>query len=310
MKYEIMLRILFELMSKKCVKASYLADKYEVSVRSIHRYINCLELAGVPIYTIRGNNGGFAIIDTFKFSSTFMTSQEFEQTIDALTAISSTIPNNDISSVINKLKSVVRNEYTNVNLKSGNLIIDAGPWGDAVGYKAKLNVLQKCIESNNNLLIRYHDRNGEISERVIEPHVIVFKQGLWYIFAYCHLRKDFRFFKTGRIEHATILNEKFERKDIDTQNLPLSFWEGDTLAQDVIFEINKKCLSDIEEWLGIENITCKNGKHIAEVKLPFDNGLISKIMSYGNGIKVISPTSLRDSVIKSANAIIDEYSKN
>ena len=105
MKYEIMLRILFELMSKKCVKASYLAEKYEVSVRSIHRYINCLELAGVPIYTIRGNNGGFAIIDTFKFSSTFLTQQEFEQTIGALTAITSSVPNNDITNVINKLKS-------------------------------------------------------------------------------------------------------------------------------------------------------------------------------------------------------------
>ena len=54
MKFEIMMRILFELMSKKSVKASYLAQKFEVSVRSIHRYLNCLELAGVPIYTIFG----------------------------------------------------------------------------------------------------------------------------------------------------------------------------------------------------------------------------------------------------------------
>ena len=72
MKFELMLGVLFELLSKKCVKAQYLADKFEVSVRSIHRYINCLEMAGVPIYTLRGNNGGFAIVDTYKFSSTFM----------------------------------------------------------------------------------------------------------------------------------------------------------------------------------------------------------------------------------------------
>ncbi len=307
MKYEIMLRILFELMSKKCVKASYLADKYQVSVRSIHRYINCLELAGVPIYTIRGNNGGFAIIDTFKFSSTFMTKQEFEQTIDALTAFIEGVPNSDLSNVINKLKSVVRNEFTSVNLMSGNLIIDAGPWGDAVGYKAKLNVLQKCIDSSNKLLIRYHDRNGEISERVIEPHIIVFKQGLWYVYAYCHLRNEFRFFKTGRIEHAKILDEKFERREIDKRDLPLSFWESNTSTNDVVFEINKKCLSDVEEWLGIENISLKNGKYVAEAKLPFDNGLISKIISFGNGIKVISPASLRNNVINSAKSIINEY---
>ena len=308
MKYEIMLKILFELMSKKCVKASYLADKFEVSVRSIHRYINCLEMAGIPIYTIRGNNGGFAIIDTFKFSSTFMTEKEFEQTINALCAITESVPNKELESVINKLKSVVRNEYSEYKIKSGNLIIDAGPWGDAVGYKTKLNVLQQCIENNTKLLIKYHDRNGEISDRVIEPHVIVFKQGLWYVFAYCNLRNDFRFFKTGRIEHATILSEKFTRRDISPSDLPLNFWQnGQIETEDIILEIDKKCLSDVEEWLGIENIKGKNNKFIAEVKLPYDNGLISKIMSYGNGIKVLAPEKLYNEIKKFALDIINEY---
>ena len=82
MKYEIIIGILFELLSKKCVKAGYLADKFEVSVRSIHRYISCLEMAGVPIYTIRGNQGGFAIVDTYRLSATFMTMKEFDQVID------------------------------------------------------------------------------------------------------------------------------------------------------------------------------------------------------------------------------------
>lgn len=307
MKYELMLRILFELMSKKCVKASYLANKYEVSVRSIHRYINCLELAGVPIYTLRGNNGGFAIIDTFKFSSTFLTEQEFEQTINALSAITEGVPNSNLESVINKLKSVIRNEYSNIDIKSGNLIIDAGPWGDTVGYKAKLNILQKCIENNNKLSIKYHDRNGDITKRIIEPHVIVFKQGLWYIFAYCHLRNNFRFFKTGRIEQATILNEKFERRNLTNAELPLNFWQANVTACDVVFEIDKNYLSDIEEWLGIENISIKNKKYIAEAKLPFDNGLVSKIISYGNGIKVISPKHLSDQIVKVANQIIENY---
>ena len=308
MKYEIMLKILFELMSKKCVKASYLAEKYEVSVRSIHRYINCLEMAGVPIYTLRGNNGGFAIVDTFKFSSTFMTVKEFEQTINTLSAITESVPNQEITSVINKLKSVVRNEFSEHNIASGNLIIDAGPWGDAVGYKTKLNVLQQCIENNSKLLIKYHDRNGEISDRIIEPHIIVFKQGLWYVYAYCNLRNDFRFFKTGRIEYATILNEKFVRRNISPSDLPLNFWQnGQIETQDVVLEIDKKCLSDVEEWLGIENISVKNNKFIAEAKLPYDNGLVSKIMSFGNGIKVIAPEKLYIEVKKCATDIINEY---
>ncbi len=307
MKYEIMLKILFELLSKKCVKASYLAEKYEVSVRSIHRYVNCLELAGVPIYTVRGNNGGFSIIDTYKLGATFMTEKEFEQTINTLTAITESVPNAEITNVINKLKATSRHEYGNYDIKSGNLIIDAGPWGDTVGYKAKLSVIQKSIENNDKLSITYHDRNGDKTTRVIEPHMIVFKQGLWYVFAFCNLREDFRFFKTGRIEQATILNEKFIRRDLSNVELPLNFWQSNVETMDVVVEINKNCVSDIEEWLGIENVSFKNDKYIAEAKLPFDNGLISKIMSYGNNIKVLAPKELVNEIKNCAQNIINRY---
>ena len=307
MKYEIMLGILFELLSKKCVKAQYLAEKFEVSVRSIHRYINALDMAGVPIYTVRGSQGGFSIVDTYKLSSTFMTVKEFEQTISALSAITESVPNKELTNVISKLKSTVKNEYSGFDVKGGNLIIDAGPWGDTVGYKSKLLVIQRSIEETKKLQIIYHDRNGDVTERIIEPHVIVFKQGLWYVFAYCNLRNEFRFFKTGRIEQATVLNETFTRRDLSKMELPLNFWHNNVETADIVLEIDKSCLSDVEEWLGIENIRKTACKYIAEVKLPLDNGLVSKIMSFGSGIKVVSPLSLKKSVKEFANQILSNY---
>ena len=309
MKFEIMMRILFELMSKKCVKASYLAQKFEVSVRSIHRYINGLELAGVPIYTVRGNQGGFSIVDTYRFSTSFMTKKEFEQTISALSAICEGVPNKDLESVINKLKSAIKYEDNGFSLNSGNLIIDAGPWGDTVGYKNKLVVIQNCIEHNKKLLIRYHDRNGEITERTIEPHIIVFKQGIWYVFAYCNLRKEFRFFKTGRIERAIVTGEQFTRQDLSKMDLPTNYWHENLNSTSVVLEISKNCLSDVEEWLGVENVNTINNKHIADVLLPVDNGLIMKIMSFGDGIKVIEPKSLQTQIKDCALSIIKNYNK-
>ena len=307
MKYEIMLKILFELLAKKCVKASYLAEKFEVSVRSIHRYINCLEMAGVPLYTVRGNNGGFSIVDTYKLSATFMTKAEFDQTITALNAITDSVPNSTLNNVISKLKAVAKNEYNSFDIKSGNLIIDAGPWGDTVGYKSKLTIIQKSIEENKKLFIRYHDRNGDVTERTIHPHIILFKQGLWYVFAYCETRKDFRFFKTGRIEHANLLSDTFDRQDLSNMDLPLNFWQNSVQTQNVILEVDKKFLSDIEEWLGIENVRNQNGKYIAEASLPFDDGLTSKIMSYGNGVKVVEPKELKEKIKKFAKDLINIY---
>ena len=73
--------------------------------------------------------------------------------------------------------------------------------------------------------------------------------------------------------------------------MPLN-WHENVVAEDVELYVDKSVLSDIEEWLGIENVNFISGKYLATVKLPFDKGLVSKIMSYGNGIKVIAPTEL------------------
>ena len=307
MKYEIMLGILLELLNKKTASASYLAEKFEVSIRSIYRYIHCIELAGVPIYTIRGANGGFGIVDTYKINSTFMTVNEFEQVIDALSAINDGVPDKVLQSAITKLKATVKNEFSGFDIKSGNLIIDGGPWGDSQGYKSKLLVIKECIENKTQLFIRYHDREGKITERTIDPYIIVFKQGLWYVYAYCNLRKTFRFFKTGRIESATILKSTFIRQDISEKELPLDFWHNSTQTRDVALQIDPRCLSDAEEWLGIENVNIEQGKHIARLKLPYDDGLVSKIMSYGNGIKVLYPAELKQKIKDCAKQIINLY---
>ncbi len=307
MKFEIMLGILFELLSKRKVKASYLSEKYEVSLRSIYRYVEALEYAGVPLYSTRGKNGGISIVDTYRISSTFMTPTEFEQTINTLTTFEKNVPSKILSSAITKLKSAAKNEFNQLNVQSGNLIIDAGPWGDTVGYKTKIAVIQKSIEQNSLLNIKYHDRNGEVSERKIEPHLIIFKQGLWYCYAYCHLRNSFRFFKTGRIEHATILNEKFSRRVISEDEIPLNFWDNTTVAETVVMKVDKNVLSDVEEWLGIENVTKIKDEFIAQAKLPYDNGLISKIISYGDGVEVLEPNKLRNDIKQKVLSIAKKY---
>ena len=307
MKIELLIKILFELLSSKSVKCSYLAQKYEVSQRSIYRYINTLDMAGVPIYTTRGRNGGFAIMDTFKLPSTFMTRSEFKSAIDALTTIAQNVPDKTLESAINKLKSTIKNDYSGFNLQSGNLIIDAGPWGDTIGYKTKLSVVQKSINENKLLLIKYHDRNATPTERTIEPHVIVFKQGLWYVYAYCNLRNEFRFFKIGRIESAQILPTTFTRREFNKADLPLDFWNTSVQAETIIMEIDSRVLSDVEEWIGIENVSTENGKHIAKAKLPYDNGLVSKIISFGSGIKILEPLELKEKVKEVAKDIIDKY---
>ena len=168
-------------------------------------------------------------------------------------------------------------------------------------------MIEQSLNETRELFIRYHDRNGTVSERVIEPHVIVFKQGIWYVYAFCRLRNEFRFFKTGRIEVATILDKKFARREISEQELPLDFWHNSVKAERVIMEIEKSVASDVAEWLGVENVKKADDKFYADVSLPFDDGLVSKIMSYSSGIRVVAPESLKDKIKTTALAVAKKY---
>ena len=103
------------------------------------------------------------------------------------------------------------------------------------------------------------------------------------------------------------MNESFTRRDLSKMDLPLNFWHQNVETTDVMLEIDKQCLSDVEEWLGIENVNLINGKHVATAKLPFDNGLVMKIMSYGNGIKVLEPQELKTAVKNCAQDILKNY---
>lgn len=307
MKLEITIKILFDLLSNKRVSATYLAEKYGVSARSVYRYVQELENAGVPIYTASGKGGGFAIVDTYKINSTFMTIAEFENVISALTSFIESVPDKTVSNAISKLKSVTKNENNDFCITSGDLIIDASPWGDTVGYKSKLSVIKASIDQAKQLNITYHDRNGEITERTIDPHLIVFKQGLWYVYAYCNLRQGYRFFKTGRIEKATLLNTPFVKKQFSREDLPLDFWNNGKNYERIEMEVDKNVLSDVEEWLGIENFEQNGEKFIARATLPYDNGLVTKIMSYGKGIRILSPVNLIKAVKENAQELLKNY---
>ena len=74
-------------------------------------------------------------------------------------------------------------------------------------------------------------------------------------------------------------------------------------------EVDKSVLSDVEEWLGIENVEKEGDKFIARATLPYDNGLVSKIMSFGKGVKVISPESLKERIRADAAEILGNYNE-
>ena len=105
----------------------------------------------------------------------------------------------------------------------------------------------------------------------------------------------------------------YVRQNIEFQSIPERLKQtfhhdfNSNVSKNVVLEIDKKCLSDVEEWLGIENVKEISGKHIASVNLPFDEGLVTKIMGFGDGIKVLEPTELKLKIKDVCLSIINNY---
>lgn len=308
MKFQIMIGILFTLLAKRKVSAGELAAKYCVSVRSIYRYVDEMTIAGIPIDVARGSNGGIYISDAFKLPRGLMTKEEYREAIEAMTAMNAALHNLTLDSAIQKLSAQVKSEKLDLTI-SGNILVDSGTWGDERSFSEKLSLLERAIEEREVIEIDYFSRSGIRTQRRILPHLLVYKQNIWYVFAYCKKREAFRLFKLGRIRSLLKTGEHFESKPFRREDIPLNFWHDADNAILARFEISPEVLPFAEEWLGIENVHKAGEQFFSEVLLPDDDSLIGKILSVGEGIRVLSPQTLAERVEAAAEGILKQYSR-
>ena len=306
MKCEIMIEILFMLLSKKRVTAEDISRRFLVSKRTVYRYLDELSLI-VPIYVERGSKGGFSVVDSFRLPSTFLTEKEYAVVLQALVAFADELPGAEILSAINKIKANSKGARE-ISLNSNTLIIDSGPWGITDEYNNKLKVLAECVEKSICAQVCYRNIDGVVSQRTIEPHTLVLKQGIWYVYAYCTLRCDFRLFKVGRFESINVDNVSFERRNTEALSNVFGYRASDPDRETVVLEVESAIISEIEEWLGVECVREKiDEKYIVRAELPINSGLVSKVLGYGGKVRVLEPKSLIDRVISSASAIVGHY---
>lgn len=305
MKYRIMIKMLMLLMSRRKVTANEIADRFEISVRSVYRYVEELSVAGVPLDVARGRYGGIYIADTFKLPAGYFTRGEYAAIINALTAMLSTVDDDELKSALEKIKREQKSDKRELAV-CGNIIVDGGAWADLGKFPDKMKVCEQAVQGSLSLEIDYISREGEHSRRVIDPHVLIYKQNVWYVYAFCHSRQNFRTFKIGRIKGARFTGRSFEKREITKDEIPLNFDYSSEQLIPVTLAIKKDALADVEEWLGVDNVEPYGDGLIANVSLPDDDMLVAKILGYGGKVKVVAPAELKKRVKATALAIAEE----
>lgn len=304
MKYQIMIKMLTMLMSRRKVTAKEIADRYDISVRSVYRYVEELNVSGVPVDVVRGRYGGICISDTFRLPSGYFTRGEYAAAINALEAMHSQMNDEDTLSALEKLQRQQKADRRDLSV-CGNIIVDGGAWADMGRFSEKMSVCEQAVKESACLEIDYISRGGEHSKRIIDPYVLIYKQNVWYVYAYCHSRQDFRTFKIGRIKLARFTGRTFVKKEFTRDQIPLNFEYSSEQFVPVTLEIKKDALADVEEFIGVDNVEPRGTALIATLRLPDDETLVDKILGYGGKVRVLEPQSLKEKVKAAALAIAE-----
>ena len=210
-------KILTQLQTKRLITARELAEKHQVSIRTIYRDIKSLEQSGVPICTEEGL--GYSLVEGYKLPPVSFNEHEANALITAEQLVSR---NKDESFVkhykeaITKIKAVLRyNEKEKAELLSQRVVFRNNPQNDITS--SYLSLLQQAITNFKLTKIAYNSLQNESTNRTVEPFAMYSTQDNWLLIAFCKLRNDFRAFRLDRIEKLTILEESFEPHNITLQ---------------------------------------------------------------------------------------------
>lgn len=209
--------ILTQLQTKRLSTATNLAEKFDVSVRTIYRDIKALEQAGVPIITEEGK--GYTLMEGYKIPPVMFSEAQANALILAEQLV---LKNKDTSFIkdytdaIDKIKAVLRQS----DKEKANLLADRTRFEQNLNRQRNShNISQLQYALTNFFLTRIHyiNEQNETSHRTIEPFAIISTTENWLLIAWCRLRKEFRFFRLDRITKMEILPEKFEQHKMTLQ---------------------------------------------------------------------------------------------
>ena len=264
--------------------AGQLAEKLDVSVRTVYRDVDALSAAGVPICTTQGQGGGVSLMDGFVLDRAAFTEEEQCQLLSALRAL----PAVGDGAALTKLSALFRQGG-----QEGWLQVHLSRWGDCHGDDALFNALRQAILGRREIAFRYASSQGLTLPRRALPARLVYKGQGWYLQALDLDREDYRTFRLTRILDLTVTDRQFHRQlappdiDFDGEIPPLFRLEcvlrfSPALAWRVYDEFDRDCVT-----------TLADGRLEVRAVFPEDQWLYGYLLSFGAGVEIVAPDDLR-----------------
>lgn len=294
MKIDRILTIIIMLLNRNRISAKEISENFEISVRTVYRDIEAINMAGISVLSFPGNNGGFGIIENYKLDNQVLTLNNLCSILSALKGINSTLDDVELDSSIEKLQNLIPKDKTNLlNLHMEQIIIGMQPWIPTTKQKQLIKTVQNTIFQSRLITITYRNYSNETSRRQIEPMSLVFKGFAWYLFAYCQLKEDFRIFRISRIIDLDVENKLFTRRKKTYQENENAYNKNISLIN-ITLKFTSQVRVRVEDIFDKDNIEILDtGELIVTTTFPDLEWYFSLILSFGEHVEVIGPENVR-----------------
>lgn len=275
-----------------------LAELFNVSRRTICRDIDIICSSGIPIVTSQGVDGGIELVKGFYFDTKAFTKDELyrifsgARTLDNLPA---SLENTDLSGYGKK---------ENVIPLSNNVMIDLSSV-----YKEnlaeKIVALKKAIRLNQCVSFHYYTEKEE-KNIITQPHLIIFKMSMWFLFGYCEEEEHFCLYKLNSLWNLQILRQNFTPKEIPAEKLHFNEENTGEIKITAIYDSDEKYKLVQQQGPDSFSVT-EDGKLHTEWRFPDYDKALSWFMGFGSKVKVIEPEDFRKIYINEIKKILKEY---
>ncbi len=308
MRIDRLLAITIMMLNRERVTAKELADKFEVSLRTIYRDLDALNLAGIPVVSYPGNQGGYGIMENYRLDRSLLTNDDIIAILSTLRGVNQTLENRNISDALEKIQSLVSRHKSNEALLSAEqVMIDMQPWGESPVLKNKLKTIHDQISAGRLLEFDYTKTNGEVTKREVEPMTLLYKSYAWYLFAYCLLRDDYRFFRLTRMKNLNPLKKGFTRREKSYRDCISADFTKDKMIT-LVLKFSKYVRQFIEDSFEESEIEpLEDGSILVRTEAPENEWIYGWILSYSDQVEVLEPDYLREIIIKKAEKIQKKY---
>lgn len=300
MKLDRLIGVLSVLLQKESVTAPELAERFEVSRRTIGRDIEDLCKAGIPIVTTQGVGGGIRIMDGFSMDKTLLTSKDMQMIMAGLRSLDSISGSQYYSQLMEKIK-VGSSEFVSGN---DSILIDLSTW-----YKdsltPKIGLIQDAIELKKTIRFRYYSPKNEM-EREIEPYYLIFKWTNWYVYGWCTLRQDYRLFKVNRMDQMRHVSDFVMRENVPLPDLDDKRIFPTQNIVKAVFEPEMKWY--LIEQFGVDSFTeAPDGRLLFEYEYSDMESLLSWMLTCRDSVTVLEPETVRNELHRIASNIKMKY---